>query len=44
MILIDTHTHLYSEEFESDRTQMMERAFAVGVEHFFCSGNRFFLF
>lgn len=35
MILIDTHTHLYSEEFESDRTQMIERALAVGVEHFF---------
>ncbi len=35
MILIDTHTHLYSEEFESDRNQMMERALAVGVEHFF---------
>lgn len=35
MILIDTHTHLYSEEFESDRNQMMDRAFAAGVEHFF---------
>ena len=35
MILIDTHTHLYSEEFESDRNQMMERALAVGVEQFF---------
>lgn len=35
MILIDTHTHLYSEEFESDRTQMMDRALAAGVEHFF---------
>lgn len=35
MILIDTHTHLYSEEFESDRTQMMERALAADVKHFF---------
>ena len=35
MILIDTHTHLYSEEFESDRNQMMERALVAGVEHFF---------
>ncbi len=35
MILIDTHTHLYSEEFAGDRTQMMERALAVGVEQFF---------
>lgn len=35
MILIDTHTHLYSEEFESDRTEMMERALEKGVKHFF---------
>lgn len=35
MILIDTHTHLYSEEFESDRTEMMERALAANVTHFF---------
>lgn len=35
MILIDTHTHLYSEEFENDRTEMVQRALANGVEHFF---------
>lgn len=35
MILIDTHTHLYSEEFENDRLEMMQRALAAGVEHFF---------
>lgn len=35
MILIDTHTHLYSEEFESDRTEMMDRALAANVTHFF---------
>lgn len=35
MILIDTHTHLYSEEFEGDRTEMMQRALNVGVKHFF---------
>jgi len=35
MILIDTHTHLYSEEFESDRTEMMDRALAADVKHFF---------
>jgi TatD DNase family protein len=26
MILIDTHTHLFSDAFDSDRTQVMERA------------------
>lgn len=35
MILIDTHTHLYSEEFEDDRTEMMQRALNAGVKHFF---------
>ena len=35
MILIDTHTHLYSEEFEGDRTEMMQRALNAGVKHFF---------
>lgn len=35
MILIDTHTHLYSEEFDADRVEMMDRALAKGVKHFF---------
>lgn len=35
MILIDTHTHLYSEEFNADRTEMINRALAKGVAHFF---------
>ena len=35
MILTDTHTHLYSEEFNADRTTMIERAMAAGVERFF---------
>jgi len=35
MILIDTHTHLYSEEFENDQSEMMQRALVTGVEHFF---------
>lgn len=35
MILIDTHTHLYSEEFDADRIEMMERALAKGIAHFF---------
>lgn len=35
MILTDTHTHLYSEEFDSDRTLMIERAINAGVSRFF---------
>jgi TatD DNase family protein len=31
MYLIDTHTHLYSEEFDSDREEVMRRAFDTGV-------------
>ena len=34
-MLTDTHTHLYSEAFEEDRGQMMQRAFDVGIERFF---------
>ena len=35
MIITDTHTHLYSEAFDGDRDQMMQRALDVGVERFF---------
>ena len=35
MILTDTHTHLYSEEFENDRTEMIQRAIDIGVSRFF---------
>ena len=35
MILTDTHTHLYSEEFANDRTEMIQRAIAAGVSRFF---------
>jgi TatD DNase family protein len=35
MILTDTHTHLYSEDFEQDRDLMMQRAIETGVAHFF---------
>ncbi len=35
MILIDTHTHLYSEEFQNDRSEIMQRALAANVQHFF---------
>jgi TatD DNase family protein len=34
-ILTDTHTHLYSEEFDLDRTEMMQRAIDNGVSRFF---------
>jgi TatD DNase family protein len=34
-MLIDTHTHLYANQFEEDRTEMIQRALDVGVEHFF---------
>lgn len=34
MQLIDTHCHLYSEEFETDSHLMFERAIASGVTHF----------
>jgi TatD DNase family protein len=27
MTITDTHTHLYSEEFDQDRDEMMQRAF-----------------
>ena len=35
MIFTDTHTHLYSEEFETDRTEMIQRAINAGVSRFF---------
>ncbi|MEJ8590265.1 TatD family hydrolase [Riemerella anatipestifer] len=33
--MIDTHTHLYSEEFDEDRHLMIQRALDKGVTHFF---------
>lgn len=33
--MIDTHTHLYSEEFNEDRNLVIERALEKGVTHFF---------
>jgi len=35
MILTDTHTHIYSEEFAQDRDAMMQRAFNAGVKRLF---------
>ncbi len=35
MIITDTHTHLYSEEFDQDRNEMIQRAINAGVSRFF---------
>jgi TatD DNase family protein len=35
MIITDTHTHLYSEQFDDDRNEMIHRATAAGVSRFF---------
>jgi TatD DNase family protein len=35
MIITDTHTHLYSEAFNEDRKEIMQRAIDVGVTRFF---------
>src|SRR5690554_1712927 len=35
MILTDTHTHLYSESFDEDRNEMIQRAVHDGVKRFF---------
>lgn len=35
MILTDTHTHLYSSQFQDDRAEMIERAIDAGVTRFF---------
>lgn len=35
MIITDTHTHLCSEEFDQDRTEMIQRAIDAGVSRFF---------
>ena len=35
MILTDTHSHLYSEEFSTDQDAMMQRAFDAGVQRIF---------
>jgi TatD DNase family protein len=34
-MITDTHTHLYSEQFDTDRKAMMERAFDAGIFRFF---------
>lgn len=35
MILTDTHTHIYSEAFDEDQNEMMQRAIKNGVTRFF---------
>jgi len=35
MILTDTHTHLYSEQFDEDREIVVQRAIELGVSRFF---------
>ena len=35
MIITDTHTHLYSEQFDSDRNEMIQHALDAGVSRFF---------
>jgi len=35
MIFTDTHSHIYSEEFSQDRSEMMQRAFEAGVKRIF---------
>ena len=35
MIFTDTHTHLYSSQFQDDRNEMMHRAVEVGVSRLF---------
>ncbi len=35
MTITDTHTHLYSTEFDDDRNEVIQRAIAVGVSRFF---------
>jgi TatD DNase family protein len=32
--MIDTHTHLYSEEFDEDRTEMIKRAINKALPNF----------
>ncbi|MEM9363103.1 MAG: TatD family hydrolase [Bacteroidota bacterium] len=35
MTITDTHTHLYSEAFDEDRDNMMQRAMDLGIKRFF---------
>lgn len=35
MIITDTHTHLYSEQFDEDRNEMIQRALKADIKRFF---------
>jgi len=35
LTFIDTHTHLFAEEFDADRTEMVQRAITAGVKKMF---------
>ena len=35
MIITDTHTHLYSESFDADRNEVIDRAIENGITRFF---------
>jgi len=35
MFLTDTHTHLYSEAFDEDRTLEIQKAIDAGIQQFF---------
>lgn len=35
MMITDTHTHLYAEQFDEDRDQVIEKALGLGITRFF---------
>lgn len=35
MIFTDTHTHLYSKEFETDREALIQKAIDAGIKRLF---------
>lgn len=38
MKFVDTHTHLYVEQFDEDRKQTVEKAISLGIEKFYLPG------
>lgn len=35
MMITDTHTHLYAEQFDEDRDEIIKKAISLGIERFF---------